>query len=368
MKKIVLCSIVYSIAILLAGCSRVENNPNGETVVSPWNPDEISGHIEKQLDDSIYVDADVHVPAKRPEYWYNARNKMPDEKELQQIFFEEGEAVTTEAYPEMENWRCSSVDGEKRASWADAVVFHRINYISYYGLFTSCADYYEMFPENLYRLSSFEPAEKLSFMAPENAKEIVRETAKKMNVGLEEEPYVFFALDETALKTLYNELTADWPEENIEIYLPNVEFEDDKGCYYMIWREQCPHGETIMSGNYSTNYGSGVKYTMGVYLMAIVNEEGLVTLFSNIRYAYDGENEIDKPLIDVDTALEQIRAMYENVILPEEIYITDISLQYVSIMEDFDKRSYKIVPAWCMKTEAESFRMYVVDAITGDIL
>lgn len=365
MTRGVPCGVICVLALLLVGCGKVEESAGGKKGSVSWNADELPEYVEKQLDEKLYVDAKVHTQLDGPLYSYEAKPDLPDEKELQDIFFEEGEQVRAEADPKIKSYSCESQDGKKRAYGNDAIVFYRMEDIDYYALLSSCGGVYHMFPETL-AMDGTEA--ELGFMSSEEAKGIVRETAEKMGVSLAEEPYVFYALDEAALMGLYDEISAEWSEEVIETYLPGVDFAGDQGCYYMVWQEVCPRGEVLMSGNFDTGSVAGVRYTMGVYVMAVVNENGLVTVFSNTRYEFLEEQEIQGELISIDEALEQVRAQYENVILPEEICICDITLEYVAVLEDFDDISYRIIPAWCMRTTDDNYRMYVVDAVRGELL
>lgn len=333
----------------------------------------LPGHIKKQLSDKIQVDAQVQnrLEGCSQLYEYEAAYRILDGKQLQDIFFPQEEA-TKEEDSENNSYRCETVDGSQYAYSNEMTVsYHRKADQGYGKVLSFCTDSRRMYPDSF---DTLDLPEQLSFMDGEEAKRIVRETAEKMEITLAPEPYVFAPLDEKALKKLYRgtykqlaaEVSAEWADEVVHKYLAGVEFDGDKGCYYMLWQQQCPHGGLILSNNYVDN--GRVTHSLGSFVMGIVNERGLASFYVIYYYEFQGESPVTEQLIGVEEALQKVAELYQTLPLTEEICIRKITLSYVVETDGRASGACKLVPAWCVETAGDNYRQYVVNAVNGDIL
>ena len=107
-------------------------------------------------------------------------------------------------------------------------------------------------------------------------------------------------------------------------------------------------------------------------MAAIYSPGGLTYFYTNAVFEYESEEPLDQ-IVSVEAALEQIKGLYENVIMTEEdqITITEIALEYVPQLVNIDGAVYEIKPAWCMygtTGTTDSPFMLMVDAQTGEVL
>lgn len=359
------CVLISCQMLLLAGCgvddaangilNGISDKTSNEAVI------DIPSHITKQLNKNLQVDAKVStaIDVSGTLYSYQSVSANIKGPKLKELFFKGDEDV---AMDETEGQTvCRSVDDTKRASWVKDLYtsFSDMKDIRYLAVIWAYgAD--SAFPETLCT------AEALPFMSASDAQALVKETAGRLGITLADEPYAFFALDESVLTDMYRQAAAKLSEDTVQSYLPKSGFTGDKGCYYMLWQQLCPHGETMMSGNVGLNV-KGFTVTMGTYVMAIVNEDGLVSFRAGNSYDCKNERMITD-MMDADAALDKIGELYQTVPLEGQYCITDITLQYVAVLEDREAGSYRLVPAWCMETSEENYRLFVVDALKGILL
>ncbi len=375
MKRRIFGILISTILVFTAGCGTQNSASGGNNKVQIELPD----HVETQLNEKINVDAKVTAPldVNGTLYSYQAQYFTPDAQELQDIFFQGEEGVKKEADEESGLFSCESADGKRKAYHYDNTVsFQSTEDDSYNKLISFCVDNntYRAFPESFTSYGGVAPAEKLSFMTEEEAKQIVKDTADKMGTALDSEPYVFFVMDEAALTNLLDGVKAkltqenseEWAEEIMQTYLPDVDFKGDKGCYYMLWQQLGPHGEAIMSNNRAST--DDFQITVRSYVMGIVNENGLASFYSYYNYQYTEENELADGILGVDEALDKIAQFYEKVPLSEDYQITKITLQYAAVSKDRETGMVEVVPAWFIETSEENYKVYVVDAVNGDII
>lgn len=119
---------------------------------------------------------------------------------------------------------------------------------------------------------------------------------------------------------------------------------------------------------YSVNYQS--RGFEGSYIMGIVNKDGLVNL--NMQMIYDNISTGEKKKIcSATAALNKITEKYENIILKNEIEVTDCKLNYVVV--DKNDGVYTLSPVWTFITKenidgADRYNVELVDALTEQIL
>ena len=352
--KTILCGIIIC---TLAGCQKAGQEHVTASLQTP-------GHISKELASYLTVDADVVADQPDELHSYTAVCHMPDGSGLKEIFMPDETEVIIEDMPDWKRSVCKTKDGTKRASTAAGIAYMDNRYVEYYALL-STGDVAHMYPEDF---SEIKTVEKLSFAGRQEAKEAVEEMAERVDIRLAEEPFVFEGIDEEGFQALYKKELERNGEEAVEGYLPDFEVKQGMECYYMLWKVLTPHGEIFRNGNIHIGGGVGID---GAYVMAIYTPGGLTCFRTNARFAIEEENAAGQ-IMEAGDALEQIKKVYDNVILTEKdrILITEISLDYVPVLRDIQKGIYDIVPAWCMygSVGGNSVFFTMVDAQTGDIL
>ncbi len=353
--KTILCGIIIC---TVAGCQKAGQEHVTASLQTP-------GHISKELDSYLTVDADVVADQPDELHSYTAVCHMPDGSGLKEIFMPDETEVIIEDMPDWKRSVCKTKDGTKRASTAAGIAYMDNRYVEYYALL-STGDVAHMYPEDF---SEIKTVEKLSFAGRQEAKEAVEEMAERVDIRLAEEPFVFEGIDEEGFQALYKKELERNGEEAVQRYLPDFEVKQGMECYYMLWNVLTPHGEIFRNGNIHKGGGVGID---GAYVMAIYTPGGLTCFRTNARFTIEEEN-VAGQIIEAGDALEQIKKVYDNVILTEKdrILITEISLDYVPVLRDIQKGIYDIVPAWCMYGsvgEGNSVFFTMVDAQTGDIL
>ncbi|MCM1258382.1 MAG: hypothetical protein NC307_11090 [Roseburia sp.] len=352
--KVILCLLAVC---TMSGCGDKKTEHNG---ISQQAPE----HMKEELEPYLNVDAEVAADQPEELYSYQATHVMPDGEKLKEAFMPE-EECDTEYDAEFDRYNCRSKDGKKRASTVLGARFSDQEY-SYYYVLTSTGDVDHMYPESFPDL----PTQKeLPFADKKKAAETVRETAQKLDIILDEEPFVFEGLDAECLSGLYEKELEVTGGERLQQVFPDFQVQPDMECYYMLWRVLAPHGERLRNGNRDAG---GVLERNGAYVTAIYTSSGMVHFHANATFQYEEEQAVSQ-ILSVDAALEQVKKQYENVILTEKdaITITEISLDYVPVLRNIEKKSYDILPAWCMygRSGGGDFPFFVmVDAQTGEIL
>lgn len=344
--------------LILAGCGREKEEVSTALQSVPT-------HITMTLEPYVTVDADVMVQQPDMLYSYTAKLDFPNESRLREVFMPDEHSVQTESSPKEGRYVCATEDGTKRASTAAGVTFHNKDYISYYVLL-STGDLFHMFPEDF---SGIDTVDTLLFAGREEALDAVRETAEQLGILLEEEPYIFAGFGESGMRALYQKELDEFGEAHMQRFLPKMEFSPEMGCYYMLWETMCPHSEKMYNGNYDVGSLSHIK---GSYVVAIYTPGGLTYFYANIILSSEEERALEA-IVSVETALEQLKARYQNVIMTKEneINITKITLEYVAVLRDAAEGVYEMIPMWCMYGTAgdcDTPIVQMVNAIDGTLV
>lgn len=364
-RSILIIIFIAMISLCLSGCGKEEK--------VYMQREEIPEHVTAELDENLKLDADVVADMPDKLYTYTASSYRPDGQLLKDVFFPDEDDVVMESIPQ-ENYfvyTCRSADGSRYATTSGALIY--MDQPPYYAVTTGYAGATKMWAESF---EGIYPPESLSFCEPEESKELVRSMAEKLDIVLDTEPYVFYALDGASLDEMCQKLADEMGTSVADLiemgFLPDYDFSNDAGCYYMLWETLAPHGEKIFNFNYNVGSGHGLDAGVGNYVMAIVSEKGLVQLFNNKLYLYD-EGTLAENIIDLDMAVDKVREYYENVILTTPVIVDTISLREVAVITDADKRIFKLVPAWCIHTYHEEnpnadWRFFLVNALDGEVL
>lgn len=358
-KRKALAAVWSSICLcIFSGCGESAQSLTTGTEDTPE-------HISQELCAYITVDADVTVEQPEQLYTYTALYDVLDAERLKEIFMPDEADAVMDAMPEFENYTCMTADGTKRASMAAGIIYTDKPY-SYYYVLVVTGDNWRLFPESF---PDIETVEALPFADGKEAKDAARQMAGRLDLTLDEEPFVFEGIDAAGLTELYEQGLEIYGEDGIRRYLPDFEIEPDMGCYYMVWRVLGPHSERLRNAN--LHIGGGT-WTDGEYVAAIYSPGGLTYFYTNAVFEYESEEPLDQ-IVSVEAALEQIKGLYENVIMTEEdqITITEIALEYVPQLVNIDGAVYEIKPAWCMygtTGTTDSPFMLMVDAQTGEVL
>ncbi|PXV88362.1 hypothetical protein C8E03_10885 [Lachnotalea glycerini] len=357
--------LLISAILLTLFTSACNNTHTSNTVENISN--NTSSHISKTLDTNLEVNADVISSPSSTLPVYNAHIYEPSAQQVQKAFFYDApESELIYQSDTTEDDYSYKLKYQNRA-------YHYLGFQSY-----SNYDYYNYFtlisyfPDSAYELpqnfdnAGIKDAGSLSFMTKEDALSLVKNASNILGLYLEDTPFTCIALNSESLSTLY-----DYIGGSPELFYSekDISFENDKGCYYIVWNQKSVNGESIMSENYSSNTLSGIGNCRGDYISAIVNEEGIVTFNSKVNYELD-KSKCDEQIIDVEAALNCIKEKYSYIILEDPITITEINFCYTYTLIDRNSLTYEFIPTWSIlshNASDDSYSLTAINAVTGKI-
>lgn len=361
--KYIILFVTIILITLFSGCSRSSTTDTAETATT------VPSHIEKTLDTNLEVNADVIAPTSSMLPTYAAHIYEPSVEQVQKAFFNDAaESALEITYQSKES---DDEDGYKikyknrMFHYLGIQIYANYDYYEYLHLF-SC------YPDSIYELpKDFEAANvkdagNLAFMTKEEAINKVNESANSLGLYLEEEPFTCIALNSESLTTLYNYVGG-----NPELFYSeeDISFENDEGCYLIVWDQKSNTGESVLSENHSANTRSGIGNCRGTYIVSIVNKEGIVAFDTRVNYENTKKKQEEK-IISVDSALDCIKEKYSNIILNSPITITEIKFCYSYTLVDKNSLTYESVPTWSIlsyDSANDSYSLTTVNAVTGEL-
>ena len=350
------------------------------------NPDDLQqksgndypAHITRELEPGLNIESDVSVDMPEQLYTYHSKYIQVDPEKMIAAFFPNEENVTTEIFDD-QSYNCVSSDEKRRVGTEIGITYIASEYLHYPRLLEN-ADVDHQSPESF---RGVESEGSLAFLEPEEAKNLVRETAEKFDLRLDTEPYVFYALDGKKLDTIYWNEVEEIGNEQTAIdggVVPDYDFTNDDGCYYMLWNTVDPHFEKRINTNIQMGNTQGIDYATGNYAVSIVSKEGLVYFKSGFQFTHDEGEPVDIA-VDLEDAISIVQRQYENVILEDHpVVIDQIALREVTVRvdrnQDMYKDQWKTVPAWCIRASYSNDqedgvylrRYFLIDVTNGEVL
>jgi hypothetical protein len=331
----------------LSGCF-----PTGEPVNVP-TPSLSSGQkqaditktptsIKKQLADNLFVDASISVPPNANWKNYQAKLKNLDVNLVMQQFFSEKKVKDRQEHPDTFDKRLkrtviNGTDGCMLVIQPGSIRFEEKNFTDFYYSYY-IHDLYTTHPENVAK--NFQK-QTLDNVNKEQAVSLVKEKAKALGVGIEENPTVY-ALDVDSLNAQTDYKTMKTPKGG---ELHHWTKEDQA---YAVTFRVLQDGLPITRTGYITST-NGVA--VGTRLLAVVGTKGLLSFsIESIYEACDTPQPVNS-LISLDTVLERIKTKYKDVILSDPVTVRQINLEYVPVTVSLKEQKYALSPMWVCLTE-----------------
>lgn len=364
-KKIFLLITFFLCTIQLTACY-----PNGETTVTKSDINTIATDNEVSEENIAITNEMLKINVNLDEIKNNedeysvitAQLKSWDDGVMQNTFINDKTVIEESEYEadmtpgtlhknySLENsWNLSYENGR--------ITFRNIdvNNERMYSYFADVA----FWKENNEALNTTFGHNELNFMASNDAKNITDNIINSLGIA-DAEIMGIYSMDANDVNNI--------SETEDTILKDGSEFEKwsaDDEAYILIYTFKY---DEMNIAEYNVNYQS--RGFEGSYIMGIVNKDGLVNL--NMQMIYDNISAGEKKKIcSAAAALNKITEKYENIILKNEIEVTDCKLNYV--VADKNNGVYTLSPVWTfiMKENIDGVDWYnveLVDALTEQIL
>lgn len=354
--------LVVLIIVLLTACNGDNTDTKTQSIISE-SPDYLNLELEK----NIIVDAKVYGPTKEKYEIYNIKRKSFDMDKIKELFFK-GKDVEIISYDNNVSQNINDTvnflyftDGEIRMqSKGFNTSFH-------YAFMNE--DYY-IRPIDIKK----ESEENINSPTEGEVFALINEIKDVLGLELEEKPYIFENLDGKEIEKIIKDKQYD--VNMIEQFKIKTEWEEDEGCYYVLWNFQVD-GIPILTGNYDLNTVEGISWAnQGSYLFACIDKNGIRALEICMVYDILSKEDQSNYVINLEDALNQVKYYYRNIILEYGVNIDDIRFSYVPSLVDYDNKEYKLIPAWVISTkqfmnesgESVKYKVFRINGITGEIM
>lgn len=141
----------------------------------------------------------------------------------------------------------------------------------------------------------------------------------------------------------YETMKSEWTDYETKDGSPAKQWEKDDEAYFIIYDVLFDDVGILNTSYMDNDLGFQVS---GSYVFAVVSQDGIICFECSGIYDYDNSNKSDIVPISLDTALEQVKNKYKNVILTDPITISKIELKYVPIINTLDPLTLELIPAW----------------------
>lgn len=314
MKKYKRIITTLSIALLLYGCQK------DSTEVSSL---EIPGHITKELEENLSIDADIIIP-----------EKIQSEVEILKIESKELDAkdIIDKLYP---NAVALYEDEDIYKDGESMINISNGNY------------YYDNKNERIYSRFFIDQAE-LLFPTSSNLEELdvedSLEEAKKYlsSIGLDNIALnKYYVLNKAFLENQYNEIKKEdgWQKDvDAGREVLKEDWEDEKGAYIFNF-EVIENGLPISQGMYHTKDD---EYIEGSSIKICYSEDGIAFVEAVANYSIKDTNG-SKKIVGMESVIAGIEHKFSNLIIQEPITINRIRLVYQA---QKIKGTLNLIPVW----------------------
>lgn len=140
-----------------------------------------------------------------------------------------------------------------------------------------------------------------------------------------------------------------------------AEYDLNGQCGYLIMMELCLNGIPCYPYGYTSTLGTR---NCGSSIQGYVVDGQVIYLSTAHCGAYEMIEETGETaqILSLDEAIEMLEKRYANLIMEEDVNITQIRFSYMPITENNMLYHMEMRPAWCFYTESEIISL---DAITG---
>lgn len=291
--------------------------------------------IECELDDGLYVNADLNI--NRETEWKEKYVHLKNwDIEKVMTLFGNGKKITeTKIMPNMHNDKIN----DQYIYWDDKSMLiiqqgnlqyyteKELNY-AYLGYLYGTMPY--LTDETLKKF----PETEISGISKLEAIEQVKEILKEIGVDVSE-PRVY------ALTYERLEENTDYSQTDPDGNLPHKWSEEDS--VYAIAFNGTVDSHPITEVGYRSGPAAGER------IVGIVGKQGVVAFKALNIYEVEETNQLSEEILDVEMLLNNIRNKFRNILITDKIEINKINLEYVPVLENLKKGEYKLKPMYiCM--------------------
>ena len=368
MKKIYyLLIIAIFTGSIFIGCSEY-NDPsmaeeNNSTISDNLKYDG-SGNYIKEISDKVKYNAKVVIPNVDKYPTIIARKESISAKELLKVFapnenLNKVDVIEGEVYSN-EN-KIVSI-GEAISSYFD---IDSDNYAT---------DIVEFSKENVWT------KEALSFMSKEDAINLALEYCKKMNINVNDEPTLIKAIDVETLKS-QEKIIRDSNTDAINSFIDAGKIKprelSEKDEYYKINFNCSIRGIPIINERILlTTVFAGLP---ACNVEVMISQKGIIRFsIKDTIFTEESVKEDNSEIISIDEAIKKFNDEFNSSMLPFNVEINEISLQYVSSIEEKGESKVTLYPTWCFKyksiskdengNETSGDNVMPINAVTGEVV
>lgn len=382
MKRATLVLLVFIVMLFNVGCSLFPDGKVNEVEVgNKTKLEEVDGHIEGQLVDSVYVDADVikndgvnwkQITASGKDY-----SKEQADKDAEYFKFN-SQIKETEAF---------DAGGTMRYlyNYEDGGYFSGDSYKMSYICnreYVQERQYSSIFAKNNGLHIDFEtalPLKELDDFPLKEAIEQVRSLCEQVNISLAEcEPVVYVVDAEHMNKVAeQNDIIGYYKQYNQttgEMTKKKITWAKEDEVYYLVFPISMDGAPILVDG-----FGTSSVYSNGSSVRVAIGKKGIVTFQADRLYDVDSRQELEGEICSAAEALDVVAAAYQYSD-SQACRVNQIQLVYVPIGKEGEgineNTEYTVRPYWaCSMTIKVSGKegvytrdvVTVVDAVSGII-
>jgi len=360
MKRLIITYLI--IFALLTACtteriSTISESPGSTTSidsisatvnVSPDLSNDNQEKYKKDLVENLTVDAEIKAPNISIAPILKAKNSVFDEEKLCEVFFSNNDIDF------------KSEESSMTFTKEDKTLLLSIDK-SFFQFNTSLSDYFGgiINPEDFGNLSKFKK-ERLDFMDKQQAIDLASNILKSIGINPYGQPEIYSIDFETIQEEQQLRLKEGGLQYFVDVGVAKLKdkWTKDDEFYYIIYKIEV-NGLPCDSIGY-TQMPSGLPVS-GSRIDIAISKSGLAMMkIKDTVYQSEGNESKPSVLISVDKALETIEKRFENIILPNKMVITDISLAYSPSLISFEpdtktggikNRKILLIPAWIFKIQ-----------------
>lgn len=391
-KKLIVVTILM-MTVVLGGCretrlsekqdNTVGQDNNGE---QPMVYDKLSemdfatGHIEGVLKENFKVDADIPTDTPDKMWYYEIYNKDVGESKTNEEYTEYLAELVDAYYGE----DLTITASEKKAGITENIFCDGVMSIFFKAGLEALDSYMRMatVEESFPEYGQYDEG----FIGP-IVDEFLDKMAPVIPDGISGE-YVCVNFNEEYRRYIDEKYGKDspfefaWSEELENYYIVRLyskvggyDFKIDGNFFYYPFDKNYSYDNVYRVPPGDTSAGSvGTVCCSPQYMDIFISDDGEVLGFLIDNHYKMGEAVEEKDILSPQEALKMFYKEFENVILKEEIIVTDMKLHYTMVLDEADENGYRnayLTPVWHIFVYEKKFGTYatrICSAVDGKVL
>ena len=294
---------------IVVGCQKSNRIDSDKTI----DLNKFPSHVQCEIDTNLKVDATVEAPSNTMYNIYYAKEDIKEIDLLKNVFFDGANVVEN-----INSDREYSISKDDcYAGYYGRTYYYQTEYmmnqdVAIRLLNQDSDNIFYSYPINLNRIDTVDA---IAQVRREDAVELVRQKAQMLGLTLEQQPYVIAGIEGTAMESYIKE---NCPIERTESLGIKENWSEEDDFIYMLWNCMLD-GVELYNDNWNTNYVSGIE-PIGTSVIACVNKNGIIGMFTGAMYSIEREKEKDVSLkVDLDDIYDVIKNQYRNIICKRPI-------------------------------------------------